>query len=92
MKRQNHDPTRSRRDHARRHPGRVETLRAVYEPASRGPCGRVSGALAASTPGGEQPFAKDSVVAAEIIGESHTGGLSVLWSVLCEHWRSSPPR
>jgi hypothetical protein len=52
----------------------------------------VPGALSESPPGGNQPFGQDSVLAAEIIDESHGIGLSVLWTVLSDRSRSPQTR
>ena len=84
-------------DHARRHPGRSDTSRAVHTSNWYGPCKRVAGALsvnapavnapAMNAPGNDLPFGRGSEVTTDIIGVSHGVGLSVLWTVLSVHRR-----
>jgi hypothetical protein len=83
---------RSHLDHARRHPGRSETSRTVCDSNQDQSCKRVSGALTANAPGDDLPFGKEHVATAEIIGESHAAGLSVVWTVLRDHRRQPQPR
>jgi hypothetical protein len=83
---------RSCLDHASRHPGRSETSRTAYDSSRDEPRKRVAGALTASAPGNNLPFRNDPVAAAEIIGESHGAGLSVVWTTLCDYSRLPQPR
>ena len=79
-------------DHARRHPGRSDTSRAVHTSYRHGPCKRVAGALSVNAPavnatGNNLPFGRGSEVTTDIVGVSHGVGLSVLWTVLSVHSR-----
>ena len=85
MKRDKHGLIVSHLDRARRHAGRSESGRTVHAPIRRGPPKRVPGALSGTTPGDDPRFGNDPIVAAEVIGESHGSGLSVVWTVLCGH-------
>jgi hypothetical protein len=86
------DLIRSRLDRARRNPGRSETSRAIFDSNRDEPRKRVSGALTARASGDDLPFGNDPMAAAEVIGESHGAGLSVVWTVLCDHSRLPQPR
>jgi hypothetical protein len=92
MTRDKHGLISSHVDHARRHADRSETNRIVYPSNRPGSCKRVSGALSESTSGNGPPFTKDHVVTTDIIGESHGAGLSVVWTVLCDHRRPAQTR
>ena len=83
---------RSRLDHARRHADRSDTNRGVSQSGREGPCKRISGALTGSAPGGDLSSGEALVAAAEIVGESHATGLSVVWTVLCDHRRGPQTR
>jgi hypothetical protein len=82
----------SRRNHEHRHIGWVDTNRIEAVAGRSDPRNCVSGALADSPPGNTGPFGSIFVPAAEIIGESHTRGLSVLWTVLCDPSRYQQAR
>jgi hypothetical protein len=84
---QRHGLVRSRLDHARLHTDRSETDRSVQASQRHGPRKRVSGALSESRSSNDLPFDDVSALSAEIVGESHGIGLSVLWTVLCNHRR-----
>jgi hypothetical protein len=87
MTRERHDLIRSHREQAQRHTGRPETNSAAPASQRHGPCQRVSGALSESRPGNDLPFGHVSALSAEIVGESHGIGLSVLWTVLSDRSR-----
>jgi hypothetical protein len=97
MNRDRHDLVSSHLDHAYRYPGRPEASRTVHASNRRGSCKRVPGALSGSAlsggaPGNDLPFGNDPIIAAEVIGESHGTGLSVVWTALCGHPRSAQIR
>ncbi len=83
---------RERRHHEDGHTGWTETARNDTVAGWSGPRNCVPGALADSPPGTATPFGNVYVPAAEIIGESHTRGLSVLWTVLRDPARHSQAR
>jgi hypothetical protein len=97
MTRERHSPTRSSREPAsrepasrepaQRHTGRSETNGALPLLQRHDPCQRVSGALSESRPGNDLPFGHVSALSADIVGESHGIGLSVLWTVLSDRSR-----
>jgi len=82
----------SRRKHEHRHIGWADTNRVEAVAGRSDPRNCVPGALADSPPAYAEPFGDVFVPAAEIIGESHTRGLSVLWTVLCDPNRNSQAR
>jgi len=92
MKRDKHGLIVSHLDRARRHPGRSEASHTVHASIRRGPSKRVPGALAGTAHGNDLRFGNDPMVAAEVIGESHGAGLSVVWTVLCGHRQPAQPR
>jgi hypothetical protein len=87
MTRDLHRPTRSSREPTQRHTGRSETNGALPTLQGHDPGQRVSGALSESRAGDDLPFRHVSALSAEIIGESHGVGLSVLWTVLSDRSR-----
>jgi hypothetical protein len=87
MTRKRHDLIRSRHEHAQRHTGRSETNSAAPASQRYDPSQRVTGALSEGRPGNDLPFGHVSALSAEIVGESHGIGLSVLWTVLSDRSR-----
>jgi hypothetical protein len=92
MLRQRYGITQPRRHREHGHAGWTETARNEAVAGRSGPSNCVPGALADSPPANAGPFGNVYVPAAEIIGESHTRGLSVLWMVLCDPSRHSQAR
>jgi len=84
MTRERHHLIRSHREQAQRHIGRSETNSAASTPQRHDPRQRVTGALSQAQPGNDLPFVDVSTLSAEIVGESHGIGLSVLWTVLSD--------
>jgi hypothetical protein len=90
MTRERHYLTRSHREQAQRHTGRSETHCAAPASPRHGPGQRVTGALSEGQPGNDLAFIDVSALSAEIVGESHGIGLSVLWTVLSDRSRGLP--
>jgi hypothetical protein len=87
MTRERHHFIRSHREHAQRHTGGSETHCAASTSPRHDPSQRVTGALSESQPSNDLPFIDVSAPSAEIVGESHRIGLSVLWTVLSDRSR-----
>jgi hypothetical protein len=87
MTRERYSPTRSCREPVQRHTGRSQTNGTLPVLQRHDANRRVSGALSESRPGNDLPFGHVSASSAEIVGESHSIGLSVLWTVLSDHSR-----
>ena len=90
MTRDRHHLIRPHRQQAQRHVGRPETNTAASTSQREDPSQRVSGALSEGQPGNDLPFVDVSALSAEIVGESHGIGLSVLWTVLSDPSRRLP--
>jgi hypothetical protein len=87
MTRKRHDLIHSRHEQAQRHTGRSETNKAAPASQRYDPSQRVTGALSEGRPSNDLLFGHVSALSAEIIGESHGIGLSVLWTVLSDRGR-----
>ena len=87
MTRKRHDLKRSRHEQAQRHTGRSATNSVAPSSQQHDPSQRVTGALSEGRPGNDLPFGHVSALSAEIVGESHGIGLSVLWTVLSDRSR-----
>jgi len=87
MTRKQHDLIRSRHEQTQRRTGRSDT--SGFAPASQRHDAnqRVTGALSEGWSGSDLPFGHVSASSAEIVGESHGIGLSVLWTVLSDRSR-----
>jgi hypothetical protein len=87
MTRARHDLIRSSHKRTQRHIDRSEAHSAAPASPRHDPSQRVTGALSEGRPGNDLPFIDVSALSAEIVGESHGIGLSVLWTVLSDRSR-----
>jgi hypothetical protein len=87
MIRERHDLIHSRHEPTQRRGGRSDTSGAASASQRPDPSQRVTGALSEGRPGNDLPFGHVSALSAEIVGESHGIGLSVLWTVLSDRSR-----